>query len=196
MGTRALLLLISASSALGQRLFTPDDLLTLKNIGDLQPSPESRSVLFTLDSDLVRVSANGGDPQPVPGSPKGVSDARWSPDGRRIAFIRENAVWTLDVAGGKLTRVCDYYRSSAFLSKAGNMLSWSPDGAEIAFAGSLEPPPPPGDPIVVTRILYKGRTAIADGRRTHLYVVSAAGGPPRALTSGDTDEHSIDWSGD
>src|SRR5207249_2836007 len=40
------------------------------------------------------------------------------------------------------------------------------------------------------------RTAISDNRRTHIYLVPASGGPPRGLTSGRFDEHSIDWGGD
>jgi dipeptidyl aminopeptidase/acylaminoacyl peptidase len=144
----------------------------------------------------MRVSAKGGKSEPVADVPKGASTIRWSPGLSRIAFLRDNALWTFDLESRKLTRVCDYYRSNAFLSKAGNMLAWSPDGAWLAFAGTLDPPPPAQDPVVVTRLQYKGRTALADNRRAHLYVVPSLGGTPRALTIGNTDEHSIDWSYD
>jgi dipeptidyl aminopeptidase/acylaminoacyl peptidase len=196
MPTRALVLLAFALPAVAQRPFAAADLLGIKAVGELQPSPDGRTVLFSLDSEIFRVAASGGDPQPVAGAPKGASSVRWSPDGKRIAFFRENALWTLDMAAGKVTRLCDAHRSNAFLSKAGNMLAWSPDGTQLAFAGTLDPPPPPQDPVVVTRLQYKGRTALADNRRTRLYVVPAAGGAPRALTPGNTDEHSIDWRGD
>src|SRR5260370_38772690 len=52
------------------------------------------------------------------------------------------------------------------------------------------------DPLVGTRTLYKTRISFSDNRRTHIFVVSANGGEPRALTTGNHDEHSIDWGGD
>ena len=183
-------------SGAAQFPFSTTDLLAIKTIGDVQPSPDGRTVLFTSGSELMRVGANGGAPEPVAGVPRGAASIRWSPGLSRIAFFRENALWTFDFETGKLTRVCPYYRSNAFLSKAGNMLVWSPDGAWLAFAGTLDPPPSAQDPIVITRLQYKGRTALADNRRTRLYVVPSLGGTPRALTSGAADEHSIDWTPD
>jgi dipeptidyl aminopeptidase/acylaminoacyl peptidase len=187
---------VLAASAAAQFPFSTSDLVAVKTIGEVQPSPDGRTVLFTIGPEMMRVSSRGGQPGPVPGVPKGASTVRWSPVLSRIAFIRENAVWTFDLESNHLTRVCDYYRSNAFLSKAGNMLAWSPDGAWLAFAGSLEPPLPAQDPVVITRLQYKGRTALADNRRAHLYIVPSAGGTPRALTTGETDEHSIDWTPD
>src|SRR5207249_3111866 len=127
---------------------------------------------------------------------EGASSIRWSPDGTRIAYFAAGAVWVLDLRSAHARRLCDYRRSNGFLSKAGKMLAWSPAGNEIAFAGTLEPEPPVQDPIVITRILYKGRTALSDNRRTHIYVVPAAGGEPRPLTTGNTDDHSLDWGGE
>ena len=39
----------------------------------------------------------------------------------------------------------------------------------------------------------KSRTSFSDNRRAHIFLVPAAGGQPSQLTSGDFDEHSIDW---
>jgi dipeptidyl aminopeptidase/acylaminoacyl peptidase len=186
--------------------FSAADTIAVKTIGDVAPSPDSKSIIFSVAtadiasnktiSRLFRIAVSGGDPVAVPGAPEGASSIRWSPDGSRIAFIARNAIHTLDLATGKLTRVCDYRRTNSFLTKAGSMLAWSPDGKQLAFAGTLEPDPTPADPLVVTRILYKTRTSFSDNRRTHLFVVPATGGEPRALTSGNDDEHTIDWAGD
>jgi dipeptidyl aminopeptidase/acylaminoacyl peptidase len=183
-----------AVSAFAQRPFTPADTIAVHNLGGVAPSPDGKTILFSVDGTLMRIGS--GEPEPLKGAPRGASSVRWSPDGTRIAYLRDGAVWTFDVRSGNATRVCDYRHSNAFLSKAGNVLAWSPDGTELAFAGTLEPAMPPQDPIVITRILYKGRTALADNRRTHVYVVPAGGGQPRALTTGNYDEHSIDWGGD
>ena len=186
------------------------DTLALKSISEVALSPDGRTIVFamaTIDlaanktrEQLMRIRLGGTEPEPVKGAPEGASSIRWSPEGSRIAFIaksdKSNAIYTLEVASGKLTRVCEYRRSNAFLAHAGNMLAWSPDGRAIAFAGTLEPDPPVQDPLVVTRILYKTRTSFSDNRRTHIYAVNANGGEPHALTSGAHDEHSIDWGGD
>jgi dipeptidyl aminopeptidase/acylaminoacyl peptidase len=200
------LLVAAASWCAAQRPWTAADTLGFQTIGEVRPSLDGKTIFFTVESaDLVnnrnnsrllRIAASGGEPEPVKGAPEGASSIRWSPDGTRIACIASGGIWVLDVAAAKATRIAGYARSNSFLSKSGNMLAWSPDGRDIAFAGTLEPTPPPEDPIVVTRILYKGRTALADNRRTHIYVVPATGGEPRPLTKGNYDEHSIDWGGD
>ncbi|HEY2945722.1 MAG TPA: S9 family peptidase, partial [Vicinamibacteria bacterium] len=55
--------------------------------------------------------------------------------------------------------------------------------------------------VVITRYLYKpdaeeGLTRFNDNRRRHIFIVDAEGGAPRALTTGDFEEHSIDFSPD
>ena len=185
------------------------DTLAVKTITEVAPSPDGKTIVFAVGTvdlaanrareQLMRIAAAGGNPEPLQGMPEGANSVRWSPDGGRIAFIaapeKNSAIYTYELASGKLTRVCDYRRSNSFLAHAGNMLAWSPDSRAIAFAGTLEPDPPAQDPLVVTRILYKTRTSFSDNRRAHIYVVPSKGGRPRALTSGNYDEHSIDWAG-
>ena len=38
-------------------------------------------------------------------SEKPVSDPQWSPDGRRLAFVRDDEIWIVDADGARLTRV-------------------------------------------------------------------------------------------
>jgi len=59
----------------------------------------------------------------------------------------------------------------------------------------------PGDPIVITRYLYKptaaeGNSHFNDNKRLHIFVVDVATGKSRQLTNGVHYEHSIDWSPD
>lgn len=182
------------------------DSFALAEIGETAISPDGRTVLFTVnrrswqqnrtESLLMEIAAGGGEPRLVRGAPEGASHIRWAPDSRRIAFTAAKAIWVLEPETGKSHRVCAYGRSNAFLSKSGNELVWSPDGRWLAFAGTTEREPAASDPVIVTRTQYKTRTALWDGRRTHLYVVLAGGGEPRLLTPGNADAHSLDWGGD
>ncbi|MEP7363970.1 MAG: S9 family peptidase [Acidobacteriota bacterium] len=78
----------------------------------------------------------------------------------------------------------------------------SPDGRRIAFVSAVPGPETAdatGDPVVIMRYLYKpdageGNTRFNDNKRLHIFLVDAAGGPVRALTTGTHYEHSIEWS--
>ncbi len=195
----------------------PADQFALRDIGEIRISPDASTVVFSVtaadldangvSSQLMRVAAAGGAPAALEGVPAGANTVRWSPDSRKIAFFARRdgrtAVWVYDLASARLTRVCDYDRTNAFISKAGNWLAWSPDGTRLAFAGTLDPVSRESDPYVTSRIQYKTRTALSDDRRTHIYIVPLTGpsvaigaSGPKALAAGDFDDHSIDWGGD
>jgi dipeptidyl aminopeptidase/acylaminoacyl peptidase len=202
MGTFRYSLLLACVSLLAQP--GPEDLFTLKTIGEVQVSPDGSTILFTLTETDLKNNRNierlmmlrGSDVHAVPGAPEGATTPRWSRDGARFAYVAQKAIWVQATGDKTPKKICAYDRGNSFLSKSGNTLVWSPDGKQIAFAGTIEPAPPAQDPIVVTRIQYKTRTSISDNRRSHIYVVSSNGGDPHPLTSGNYDEHSIDWGGD
>lgn len=136
--------------------------------------------------------------------------AYWSPDGRWIAFSGRldgrdglHAVRP-DGSGGRYLAAVQGTNSP--LTFEGRAIAWSPDSARIAFVSATPGPETEaasGDPVVITRYLYKpdaseGDTRFNDNRRRHVFLVELAGGQPRALTpaSGPYEEHSIDWSPD
>src|SRR5262249_35750835 len=92
--------------------------------------------------------------------------------------------------------------NSSALTNTGNAIAWSPDGTRIAFVHATAGPETKdasGDPIVITRFLYKptlteGHTRFHDNRRLHIFVVTVASRQIKQLTDGVNDEHSIDWS--
>ena len=95
-------------------------------------------------------------------------DATWSPDGARIYFTsnrvleayydpRASALYSIAPSGGEMTKVASYQGPIGAYAP-------SPDGKWIAFAGEVNVPPHSYD-------------------QPDLFVVSAAGGPPRNLTA-------------
>jgi dipeptidyl aminopeptidase/acylaminoacyl peptidase len=182
----------------------------VNNVGEMRASPDGEQAIFTVITPNVETDHNdvkifslplkGGKATALPQLPEDISNIQWSPDGHQIAFIGtiegKLSVGTFDFRSGRLIRLCDYYKSNRFLSKSGNMLAWSPDGSFIAFSGSLGERAGGEDPLVFSRTQHKTRTALSDGLPVHIYVVEASGGKPKALTAGEYDEHSIDWSPD
>jgi dipeptidyl aminopeptidase/acylaminoacyl peptidase len=198
-------------SAQEPRGMLPADQFAIQDVGEIRIAPDASAVVFSVTTTDVkanrtttqwmRVAASGGAPTVLEGMPSGANTMRWSPNSKKLAFFAVHegrpALFVYDVATAQATRVSDYDRSNSFISKAGNWLAWSPDSTRLAFAGTLEPVSRGSDPYVTSRLQYKSRTALSDDRRTHIYVVSPGlNTPPTQVTSGDFDEHSIDWGGD
>ena len=89
----------------------------------------------------------------------------WSPDGRRIAFIRGADVYTMRADGSSVRRVM----RSRVRNTDIRGVAWSPDGRRIAFAADLFEPEPPREYRIATvaakggpvRVHWKSRRFIA-----------------------------------
>ncbi len=92
--------------------------------------PRDRLVAFTAETagarQLFTLALRGGYPSQLTASEKPVSDPQWSPDGRRLAFVRDDEIWVIEADGSRLTRVVGK-------PGAGREPRWSPDGHRLAF---------------------------------------------------------------
>ncbi len=87
-------------------------------------SPDGRSLLFQANDSSGAVRAwllrlDDTRPHPIPGS-EGLARAYWSPDGREIAFVEDQKLLRLPVAGGTPTIVCP--------APGGSDVSWGAKG--------------------------------------------------------------------
>jgi dipeptidyl aminopeptidase/acylaminoacyl peptidase len=155
------------------------------------------------------VDVDSGQQVPVVSGNGSYSSPRWSPDGKRLAYIANDGgrsqLYVRWMASGQATRLTE-------LTAAPGDLSWSPDGQSIAFTMfspdekptlGTAPPKPEGAnwaPAleVITDIVYRtdGAGYLKPGY-THVYLVAAEGGAPRQLSFGSYNEAGpVAWSPD
>ncbi len=142
--------------------------------------PRDRVVAYTQQAagarQLFTLSLRGGAPFQVTASEKDVSDPAWSPDGKRLAFVRDDAIWMVDVDGTRLTLVTDHPAGSS-------MPRWAPDGRTLAF---------------VSRRRGWSQVWLVEApvQRRGRPVSSPKQPEPRPVTSPGMDVEDLDWSPD
>jgi dipeptidyl aminopeptidase/acylaminoacyl peptidase len=209
------LFMVPSTAAFAQGGLQSSDLLKLRSVSAVQLSPDATRVAYVVDN-------NDGDRRPYGqlwvmtladgktvrfgGDKDSSGNPEWSPDSQSIAYQgrvgdrRGLVVARPDGTGARL--LAEVSGTNAPLPGAGRTIAWSPDGKRIAFVSSTPGPETAdatGDPVVITRYLYKpdaseGMTHFNDNRRLHLFVVDVASGRVEQITDGNHYEHSIDWS--
>lgn len=122
-------------------------------------SPGGDAVLLSGGGDLFLVTIQGPQVRRLTATTSEEELAEFSPDGRRVSFVRDNDVWVIDLAIGKETRLTDTGSPDRLNGKldwvyreelAGRRqiaYAWSPDSRWIA-ALSLDETKVPKYPIV------------------------------------------------
>jgi len=185
---------------------TFDDMIKMRRVAEPQISPDGKWVAYTLatpDMDANRSASNiwmvstaGGSPQQLTQSGHDSSPV-WSPNGKTIAFLSsrsgDSQVYLLSLEGGEAQKLTK-------LSTGADIVKWSPDGKTIAFTSSVYPDCKDDDcnskrdaekeknkvkAHVAEHLLYRHWTHWNEGKRAHLFVVSAdSSAAPRDLTPG------------
>jgi dipeptidyl aminopeptidase/acylaminoacyl peptidase len=119
-----------AGRARARDIPTVEQIVAVETPREFRLNPRDRSVAFTAEvagaRQLLTMPLRGGYPTQVTASEKPVTDPQWAPDGRRLAFVRDKAIWMVDADGSRLTRAIEHPAGTS-------MPRWSPDGRRLAF---------------------------------------------------------------
>jgi dipeptidyl aminopeptidase/acylaminoacyl peptidase len=197
-------------------VLTSTELSRVRSVGSAAISPDGRYIAYSITmrdgpgrayGQLWVMDVSAAKSVRL-GREKPASAPLWSNDSKWIAFRGEDGdKYGLLIAhpdGSETTFLTALAGTNSPLPGTGKDLTWSPDGKQIAFVSSTPgegADEASGDPMVITRYLYKpdageGMTRFNDNQRLHIFVVDIASKQVRQLTRGNYDEHSIDWSPD
>jgi dipeptidyl aminopeptidase/acylaminoacyl peptidase len=198
----------SARAQQRQRL-TFGDLLKVQRISDPQVSPDGKWIAYVVAtpdlssnemvSHIWRVPASGGEPHQLTRGSGPDERPRWSPDSKSIAFISgrggASQVWIIPADGGEA-------RQLTHIATGADGVTWAAKSDVLLFTSKVYPDckdePCNKQRLEETResklkarmihhLLFRHWTEWRNGRYTHLFAVSAAGGEPHDLTPGAVD---------
>ena len=181
----------------------------MRRLGGFSVSPDGRQVAFsvatpdvernTSRSSLWIIPSGGGEARRLTSGEKTDSDPRFSPDGRRLAFLSNrdggSQIWTMELSGG------DPVKATSFPTGV-NAFTWSPDGKWFVIASDVFPDcadtsclektlkARAGSTVkarVAERLLFRHWDSWKDGTRTHVWRVPVGSGTAVDLTPGDRD---------
>lgn len=198
----AALLAWSPLQAQSRRPITWDDNARLRAVADPQLSPDGARVLYTVRTTDVEanrripatyvIGSAGGAPRRWPNDSVPATEARWSPDGKSVAYIAQGQLWIANADGSAARRLTT-------LNGGASGPVWAPISDRIAFTSSVYPDC--GDDAcnaardkakdastvkarVTETLLYRHWTSWDEGSRSHLFVVAPDGGGLKDLTAG------------
>ncbi len=183
----------------GKHNFTAVDLMSMDRVSDPQVSPDGQWVLFRVSkpsiadnkvySDLYVVSIDGSEIKQLTNYNASNSNARWSPDGTKIAFLSNKEkdgyqIFTMDFPKTKSRQI-------TYIDGGVSNLSWSPDGKYFSFTADVKmkdtpkdmyPDYPEANVRIYESVPVRHWDHWIDENFSHLFIIPADGGEHKDLT--------------
>ena len=190
-------LMFGAALSAQSRHIELNDLAKIVSVSDPQISPDGKTIVVVVgrqnlgqdrtDRELVQVDVSSGAQHALTYERKTAGSPRWSPSGDRLAFTANDGtgrdakpqIFVLPMTGGEAKKITD-------APEGIEQFAWRPDGREIAYVTSDEPPN--------KKEIEKHNDAFEVGdndylttdapQPSHIWLISADGGKAKRLTSG------------
>ena len=189
------------------RTIQQEDLLNLHFLNGAALSPDASKVIYSvskMDADddkeystLYMLDLASGESLQMTSGRSVDSGARWSPDGKSIAFVSDRdgktQLYMLPVHGGEARQLTCFKRGIS------GGLAWSPDGRKIAFCAKPDAAAPDlsAEPYRVDRTVYRfDAIGYLDDEVTDIYCLDLAGGDTARLTQDRSHNSNPRWSPD
>ncbi len=187
-----LLLLPVILTAQQKRPINIDDLWAMKRVGGIELSPSGKTIAFTVTTysmeenksktEIYLVNTDGSDLHLFRQSDKSISNPKFSPDGKKLAYSYDGQIWIADADGSSAEQLTDIYSGASDFK-------WSPDGAKLLFVSEVYPDCPDQNcdkardekqkeskvsAKILTHLMYRHWNRWLGEKRSHLFMYDLA----------------------
>jgi dipeptidyl aminopeptidase/acylaminoacyl peptidase len=184
----------------GKKPLTPEASLNIHFLSDLQLAPDGSRLAFVVSEapkgerraqHLWMYDKKTGGARQFTYSSKSETYPRWSPDGRRLAFLSnrggdEQQIYIMNAAGGEAQART---KGKSSISK----FAWSADGKTIAY---IAPDAKSEEEGKKEKDKDDGRVADKDEKHPRLWLLPAESGEAKAITPANWEIKELDWMPD
>ena len=188
-----------------EKVLTPEIILTIKTITEVQLSPSGKTIVFQISrprkddekpggaiAEIWKISSQGGNPVRFTYNEKGDRSSQFSPDGKSVAFLStrgesdKTQIYIMPVDGGEAVQ----------LTKTDNSIGsfkWSPDGSKIAYTMTE---PKTKDEQQAEKEGKDWSVVDQNYKHSRLYTIDVKSRDARLITKSLLTVHDFDWSPD
>ena len=126
----------------------PEALLAFGRVSDPQVSPDGKHIIYGVSytsveenrsvRNLYICNLDGSDNQLLTKAGKSISNARWSNDGRKLAFLYGGQIWTADIRHGKKGWNLKNMKKISDVANGIGEFKISPDGKKVMYISYIK----------------------------------------------------------
>ena len=204
----------SVPALAAKRAITVEDMWAMKRVGAIALSPDGRWIAFPVteysmeenssNTDIYLVSTRTGEVRQLTTSPAYDGAPVWRPDGKALAFISTRGgsaqIYLIRLDGGEAKQLSD-------VPTGVGQFVWSPDGKYLLFSTRMHPEAKSlaesaridrerkrskVKARIIDHLFFRHWNRWLEGKRSHVFLMTAAGKILRDVTPGDYDTPPLD----